>query len=166
MAQSSKTMPLWVLVVAAGLSWGISSSNPVWGQDGGPIAYWTMDDDSGEDETGDYPLTYIGNYEIVDGVMGNAVRFVEGGADLADGSAVRPNDDEPLDLLDDFTLQAWVNWNSLDGEQVIMEKFTGAGGPGWTLTKLGDNSILFFAGADINRTSICWNWINIARIEG
>ena len=45
---------------------------------------------------------------------------------------------------DDFTIQLWVNFKTLDGEQVIVEKFgPGGGGPGWTLTKLGNQNLMF-----------------------
>ena len=41
----------------------------------------------------------------------------------------------------DFTVQIWVNYNGTSGEQVLVEKFTGQTGPGWTLTKLSSNAI-------------------------
>jgi hypothetical protein len=39
----------------------------------------------------------------------------------------------------DFAVQVWVNYNGTSGEQVLIEKIFGGGGPGWTLTKLADD---------------------------
>jgi hypothetical protein len=36
-----------------------------------------------------------------------------------------------------FTIQVWVNFNSVSGEQTLLEKFSGCCGPGWTLTTPG-----------------------------
>jgi hypothetical protein len=44
----------------------------------------------------------------------------------------------------DFTIQVWVDFQSLAGEQTLFEKFDGGAGPGYSLTKLSDNRILFF----------------------
>lgn len=44
----------------------------------------------------------------------------------------------------DFTIQVWVDFQSLSGEQTLFEKFDGGAGPGYSLTKLSDNRILFF----------------------
>ena len=41
----------------------------------------------------------------------------------------------------DFTVQIWVRFNSTSGEQVLIEKWDGAGGPGWTLTKVVVNPL-------------------------
>lgn len=61
--------------------------------------------------------------------------------------AERPIDDPSLNFgTSDFTVQVWVNFNTTSGEQVLIEKFTGATGPGWTFSKLGNNEIIFSAG--------------------
>lgn len=47
----------------------------------------------------------------------------------------------------EFTISLWVYYNSILGEQVLIEKFYEGGGPGWTFTKLDGGDILFTAGA-------------------
>jgi hypothetical protein len=48
----------------------------------------------------------------------------------------------------DFSVDFWVKFNSLDGEQVLIEKyierFDWTLSPGWGITKLDDNSFVFF----------------------
>ena len=48
----------------------------------------------------------------------------------------------------DFTIQVWANYRDASPEQVLIEKFSGTDGPGWTLTKLAGNSYHFFAESD------------------
>jgi hypothetical protein len=46
----------------------------------------------------------------------------------------------------DFTVALWVNFESTSGEQVLAEKYIETmqnNGPGWGLTKLADNSLIF-----------------------
>jgi hypothetical protein len=42
-----------------------------------------------------------------------------------------------------YTISVWVNFTSVSGEQTIVEKFVGAEGPGWTLTKLSTQAFRF-----------------------
>jgi hypothetical protein len=46
----------------------------------------------------------------------------------------------------DFTVQIWVNFNGHTHEQTLIEKFSGEGGPGWTLTT-PNNSYQFYTDA-------------------
>jgi len=39
-----------------------------------------------------------------------------------------------------FTVECWIYWNSVSGEQNIVEQFTPASGPGWTLYKFAPAS--------------------------
>lgn len=43
----------------------------------------------------------------------------------------------------DFTVATWVKYNNTLGEQIIIEKWNLTGGPGWTLTKLTNNTYRF-----------------------
>ncbi len=49
----------------------------------------------------------------------------------------------------DFSLQAWVNFNTIDArEQTLIEKFSGESGPGWTISKVtrnGNNEMEFYS---------------------
>jgi hypothetical protein len=61
--------------------------------------------------------------------------------------ARRPSSDSVLNFgSGNFTIQAWVNYDSTANEQVLIEKFAGASGPGWTLTKLSNNAYRFAVG--------------------
>jgi len=46
-----------------------------------------------------------------------------------------------------WTIEGWWYWNSNSGEQVLIEKFTGGTGPGWTLYKLNGGPIGFYSGS-------------------
>jgi hypothetical protein len=70
----------------------------------------------------------------------------------------------------DFTIQLWVNFNTFgSSEQTLIEKFSGGGGPGWTLTTPGGNTIQFFASglptvqAPVSITAGTWNQIIVER---
>jgi hypothetical protein len=63
--------------------------------------------------------------------------------------AVRPVSDPQLDFgLSDFSIQVWVNFDSTAGEHVVLEKFYGCCGPGWTLLKKGGNGWRFAWGVE------------------
>lgn len=64
--------------------------------------------------------------------------------------AQRPVNDPVLNFgLNDFTIQVWVNFNSItSAEQTLLEKFANRTGPGWTISKVtrgGQNELEFFA---------------------
>lgn len=67
-----------------------------------------------------------------------------------DGDFVDVPDDPALNVgADNFTVDLWVYFNSTAGEQVLVEKYIedfSATPPGWTLTKLEDNSLRFGTG--------------------
>ena len=46
-----------------------------------------------------------------------------------------------------WTMEGWWYWNSNSGEQVLIEKFTGGTGPGWTLYKLNGGPIGLYSGS-------------------
>lgn len=89
-------------------------------------------------------LDVVGTANYVPGLIGSAAEF-----NGAPGRALqRPADDEAFQFgsTDDFTLMTWVKWNSVTGEQVVIEKFTPPAGPGWSLVKLSDNRLRFHYG--------------------
>src|SRR5262249_34008853 len=68
--------------------------------------------------------------------------------------AQRPVSDSAFNFgAGDFTIQVWANFYDSSGEQVLIEKFTGSSGPGWTLTKLSSNQLQFFSNATGGLTS-------------
>ncbi len=62
-----------------------------------------------------------------------------------------------------FTVDCWVNFNSLAGEQILMEKFIGPAGAGWTLTKLSDQRVQLFPIFTSGTLALTTNtWIHFA----
>ena len=68
-----------------------------------------------------------------------------------------------------FTVECWVYWNNVTGEQNIAEQFTGPSGPGWTLYKFPSNlasgTIDFYGGSSsINSgvTPVAGQWYHLA----
>jgi hypothetical protein len=51
-----------------------------------------------------------------------------------------------------FTIQVWANFAAVNGEQTLIEKWTGESGPGWTLTTPGH--IQFYDGYPLNSNPI------------
>lgn len=105
--------------------------------------------------------TWAGNNNPSDSLGGNDGSLM-GGAGFAAGISgqafaldgvddyVSVADNSALNLGNqDFTIALWVNFNSLAGEQVMVEKYIETlcwPSYGWTLTKLADNQILFAGG--------------------
>lgn len=100
-------------------------------------SYWPLNG-TGEDESGfDRDLTLQGGVGFGAGLFGSALSMFKNQSTYAN----RTVDDSVFDFgPSDFTVQAWVNYNSIATEQVLLEKFSGISGPGWTLTKL-DNQV-------------------------
>jgi hypothetical protein len=75
----------------------------------------------------------------------------------------------------DFTVNLWVNFKSLAGEQILAEQWDQSGGPrGWTLTKLNDNILRLALGDgtgtefDLNSAPLplrTQSWYHIAAVR-
>ena len=122
----------------------------------GLVAYYTFDSSSSgttPDLSGNNnPLTLQGNATIVSGGrFGDALSLGNHAGYRAD-YAVGPGDFVPLNLAGDFTIQAWVKFNDLSREQVLLEQFRNNGGPGWTLTAIVPSGTMLFY-ADDNTAS-------------
>jgi hypothetical protein len=70
-----------------------------------------------------------------------------------------------------FTVECWIYWNSVTGEQNIVEQFTAPSGPGWTLYKFNSStgspagSIDFYGGSSsINSgvVPVAGQWYHLA----
>jgi hypothetical protein len=108
----------------------------------GLIGYWSFDGNGNDLSGGGRDLSLFGGVGFASGLFGQALDLHGNGAQYAQ----RPVDDAIYDFgSSDFTFQAWVNFNTTSGEQVIIEKFQGGGGPGWTGTKLVGNQWHFWA---------------------
>ena len=97
------------------------------------VGYWTFDGDGRDSSGRGYDLELHGS-----GVLFDTGLFGQGLSLRGDTSkyAARPVDDPIYDFgSNDFTVQVWVNFNNISGEQVLIEKFDGPSNPGWTLSK-------------------------------
>lgn len=113
------------------------------------ITNWWPGGDNTDDIVGGHDAELRGNAGFDEGLVGEA--FV---LDGSEGTFVDVPHDSSLDVGDgDFTVELWVNFNSTEGEQILVEKWVqqfedGAGNPlpslGWTFTKLEGNVIGFF----------------------
>jgi len=64
-----------------------------------------------------------------------------------------------------YTIELWAYWASLSGEQVILERFTAASGPGYTLYKTGGNQIQLYGSATVVTSTtavVAARWYHIA----
>ncbi len=104
--------------------------------------YWPFEGDGADASGNGRDLVIAGGAGFEEGFSGQALSLTGDNAKFA----TRPGDDPVFDFgTNDFTIHLLANFNTTQGEQVLMEKFQGGGGPGWTLTKLGDDSVAFIA---------------------
>jgi len=142
---------LWVAGVIAAASLGIGAPAQALSLASGLEAYWQFDG-NGTDSSGQgRDVTLAASPTFGTGLFGQALSL-PGSEALA---PVRPVNDAVFNFAaGDFTIQAWLNFSSTAGEQVLIEKFTGGSGPGWTFTKLSDQRILFFGASSSSNTSV------------
>ena len=102
----------------------------------GLAAYYGFDG-SGADFSGNgRDVSLFGGAGFATGLFGQALDLHRNISQFAQ----RPADDAVLNFgSGEFTIQTWVSFNSISGEQVLMEKFSGMSGPGWTLSMVNDS---------------------------
>ncbi|MBL8422463.1 MAG: LamG domain-containing protein [Candidatus Accumulibacter phosphatis] len=101
----------------------------------GLVGYWQFND-TGADVSGNgRDVSLFGGAGFGPGLFGQALSL-DGTLGMG---AQRPSDDAAFNFASgDFTIQLWANLaTTSSGEQTLIEKFTGGGGPGWTLTTPG-----------------------------
>ncbi|MGI9517786.1 MAG: LamG domain-containing protein [Pirellulaceae bacterium] len=104
--------------------------------------YWQFESDGSDTSGAGRDLDIVGGAGFETGLFGNALNLPGSVSQYALGQS----NETAFDLGGaDFTIQTWVNFHATSGEQVLFEKFTGGAGPGYTLTKLSDGRIQFFA---------------------
>jgi hypothetical protein len=107
----------------------------------GLISYWPFDGNGSDASPFGRNLTLQGGVGFATGLYGESLDIHKN----QDTYAQRLVDDAAYDFGGgDFTVQAWVNYYSTSTEQVLIEKFTGTSGPGWTFTKPGDSFFQFY----------------------
>ncbi len=101
----------------------------------GLVGYWQFND-TGADVSGNgRDVSLFGGAGFGPGLFGQALSL-DGTSGMG---AQRPSDDAAFNFASgDFTIQLWANFATTSSrEQTLIEKFTGGGGPGWTLTTPG-----------------------------
>ena len=107
------------------------------------ITHWWPGDGSGADTVADRPATLHGGASFGQGLVGQA--FELDGVD----DFVSVPDDAALDVgTRAFTIALWVNFDSTEGEQILVEKWVQHSLEpeivwGWTFTKFPDNHVSF-----------------------
>lgn len=106
--------------------------------------YWQFNG-SGADSSGNgRDATLYGGAGYGGGLFGQGLSLTGNNANYA----ARPVDDAVFNFgSSNYTIQVWVNYNHVSGEQTLLEKFSGSGGPGWTLTTLGSTIRFYYHGA-------------------
>lgn len=105
------------------------------------LARWSFDGD-GLDFVGGYNLQ-LTNASFAPGIAGPSLSFDGTGTQ----TATRSSSDAVFDLtMPMFTLSVWVYFNpGAPRPQVILEKLTGSGGPGWSLSRTETGMISFWS---------------------
>lgn len=108
----------------------------------GPVGQWLFEGNGNDASGGGRNLTLVGAPGFAPGLFGQALDLHRNPAQYA----IRPASDALYGFgAGEFTVQTWVNFYDTSSEQTLIEKFDGATGPGWTLTKLVDNRMHFWA---------------------
>lgn len=133
----------------------------------GLIGYWPFDGDGSDASGFDRNLILQGGVGFASGLFGQSLDMHKNQSTYAQ----RTVDDAAYDLINDFTIQVWANYYSTSTEQVLLEKFVGANGEGWTFTKLASNHFRFAAyglGVDSTPQAIASNtWQQLVlRLDG
>lgn len=108
----------------------------------GLVGYWPFDGDGTDASGNDRPLDLVGQPEFSSGLLGEALHLHGDPSQYA----TRPVVDEAFNFGgSDFSIQAWVNFDSEGGEQTIIEQFVGSDGPAWTVTTYSAQTVRFWA---------------------
>ena len=107
----------------------------------GMVSWWPGDGNT-DDLVGTNPGTLNGDATYDAGKVGQAFSLDGNGDYVSFGQNPAFDFDSG-----EFTVDFWVKFRSISGEQVLIEKFgPGGGGPGWTFTKLSGQDLLFWCG--------------------
>lgn len=128
---------------------------------------WAFNGNTGDLSGNLHTLALAGGASFGSGQSGQGLHL-----DGAAGSFARETTNNPaFDLGNrDFTIQTWVKFDSTFGEQTLVEKLTGAGNAGWTLTKLSNNVLQFYSAefqlnsAPLSISSNTWHQFTATRI--
>jgi len=104
----------------------------------GLLAYYTLDGNANDSSGNGYDLTLAGSPSFSGtGPFGGSALMLDGSGTQY---ATRPVDDAAFNFgSSDFTVQIWADFAQTGSEQTLIEKFSGAAGPGWSLTTPAGN---------------------------
>jgi hypothetical protein len=105
----------------------------------GLLAAWTFEGDSKDISGMGHHLVLQGGAALTSG--GHVGRGVD--VNGAPGSGLVSSSVDTDFGTDNFSVQLWVKFDSFTHETTLIEDFTGAAGPGWTLTMRAQNDLLF-----------------------
>ncbi len=132
----------------------------------GLLSYWRFDGNGIDTAPGRRDMTLEGGVGFDDGLFGQALDLHRDPTRFA----MRPLDDPEFDFgSGDFTIQTWVNLNSVTGEQVFLEKFENSNPPGWSITKLASRQMHFSPSPlfpTVNYTPGVWNHVVFRKEDG
>ena len=118
---------------------------------GGQLGSWNFNSGTANQSGSNNNLLLSGGATLATGGLYGSALSLNG----AEGSyAIDSTNNPAFDFgSNDFTIQIWVNSNDFGSGriQTLIEKFSGSSGPGWSLSIMNDNSILFGANNDAIR---------------
>jgi hypothetical protein len=133
-------------------------------QPSGLVGWWPGDGDTADLSGHNLPGTLHDNATFGPGQVGQAFVF-DGDGDWVDLG------DQTGDFgTADFSLALWVRFDTLDGEQVLVEDYVEPPGVGWSLSKHADNRLFFGwdTGQQVNIpsglvTALQWHHVAVTR---
>jgi hypothetical protein len=131
------------------------------------LAYWQFNGNGNDSSGNGNTLALFGGADYAKGLFGKDLSL-----DGVEGSYAQATaNNTQLDLGgEDFTIQVWAN-QTIQNEAVLIEKFSGETGPGWTFYTLG-SSLQFYANgvliltADVALQSGVWQQFVVERSGG
>ena len=111
----------------------------------GLVAYYPFDGNANDASGHGYDLALAGNAGFASGQFGQALSLDGTGNQYAS----RPISDAAFNFgSGDFTIQGWADFATVGAPEILIEKFTGGSGPGWTLYALS-GGIEFYNGGPV-----------------
>jgi hypothetical protein len=121
----------------------------------GLLVYYPFNSNANDYSGNGYNLTLSGGAAIVPGGRFGGALSLANGVSVSNDYAIGSTHDGALDFgAGDFTIQVWVNFNSFSQQQVLIEQFNGASGPGWTLTEISPNDLQFYGDPGLSGPSL------------
>ena len=132
-----------------------------------------MDSDFSDSSINNHTVTANGDATIssTESKYGGASGEFDGSGDyLTVGTSADCDTGGAFAMSEQFTVEMWINFSNVNGEQQIIENYNGASGPGWTIFKAGDSRgiALYVAGVGSIDTGVqpqanTWHHLSFCR---